>query len=133
MSDKTIQITIKDEAKELIKKHVKPGQVVILTLDDGSNKYSTLGGTCTIGADFQLIVTDQKDPEYPVVMENNAGLEMYTSNNELGFLTDGLLLNARNAVISLYDNSGVIDGAVAVREYTPHELTAEEVKNGKTC
>lgn len=24
MTDKTIQITIKDEAKELIKKHVKP-------------------------------------------------------------------------------------------------------------
>ncbi len=91
MTNKTVQINIKDEAQELIKKHVKLGQVVILTLDDGSNKYSTLGGTCTIGADFQLIVTDQKDPEYPVVMENNAGLEMYTSDNELAFLTDGLL------------------------------------------
>ena len=29
--------------------------------------------------------------------------------------------------------AGAADGAVAVREYTPHELTAEEMKNGKTC
>lgn len=133
MTGKTIQVTIRDEAKELIKKHMKPGQVVTLASDGGSDRYSILGSTCTIGADFQLIVTDQKDPKYPVVMENNAGLKIYASSNELGFLINGLLLNTRDAVISLYDNSGVVDGTVAVRERTPHELTAKETKNGKTC
>ncbi|KRL62750.1 iron-sulfur cluster biosynthesis family protein [Lactobacillus psittaci] len=130
---KTISINVKDEAKAIIAKHVKPGQVVLLTLDDGSNKYSTQGGTCTIGADFQLVVVDKQDPAYDIVLENNAGFEMYTSSDEMAFLTDGLVLNARNALISLSDNSGIIDGAVSVNEYHPHALTAEEMKAGKTC
>lgn len=129
----SVKINIKPAAAELINKHVKPGQVVLLALDDGSNKYSNLGGTCKIGADFQLVVLDKKDPKFDVKMENNDNLDMYTSKAELTFLTDGLVLNARNAVISLSDNSGLIDGACAINDYKPTEMTKEEMAAGKTC
>ena len=42
-------MNIKPEAVEIIKKKIDPDhQVVLLALNDGSNKYSKLGGTCTI-------------------------------------------------------------------------------------
>ena len=44
---KNIELKIKDDAKEALEKKIKPGQVVLLALNDGSNGYSKLGGTCT--------------------------------------------------------------------------------------
>lgn len=54
LDSKNIELKIKDGAKETLEKKIKPGQVVLLTLNDGSNGYSKLGGTCTIGAIFNF-------------------------------------------------------------------------------
>ena len=51
---KNVELKIKDSAKEALEKKVEPGQVVLLALNDGSNGYSKLGGTCTIGANSKL-------------------------------------------------------------------------------
>lgn len=130
----TVSMNIKPEAQEIIKKYVdNDHQIVLLALNDGSNKYSKLGGTCTIGANFQFVVTDQQDPEYDIKVENNAGLNLYTAKPEMGFLEDNLVVNARNATLSLSDDSGVIDGGVTVTRYEPSEITAKDLKEGKTC
>lgn len=129
----SINMNIKPEAAEVIKKHVEDGQVVLLALNDGSNKYSKLGGTCTIGANFQFVVLDEKDPDYTIKIENNAGLDLWTAQPEMEFLENNLVVNARNSTLSLSDDSGIIDGAVSVAEFEPSEVTAKDMQEGKTC
>lgn len=130
----TVSINIKPEALEIIKKKMDSNhQVVLLALNDGSNKYSKQGGTCTIGANFQFVVLNENDPEYNIKIENNAGLDLYTAEPELGFLEDGLVVNARNATLSLSDNSGIIDGAVTVDQASFNTVTKDDLLNGKTC
>ena len=132
---KNVELKIKDSAKEALEKKVEPGQVVLLALNDGSNGYSKLGVTCTIVANFQLVVLDHKDPEFSIKVKNNMDLDLYTSDKELAFLDDGLVLNARNAVLSLSSNEGVIDGGVTITEFKGEKLSADEMKKlgGKIC
>ena len=132
---KNVELKIKDSAKEALEKKVKPDQVVLLALNDGSNGYSKLGGTCTIGANFQLVVLDHKDPEFSIKVKNNMDLDLYTSDKELAFLDDGLVLIARNAVFSLSSNVGIIDGWVTITEFKGEKLSADEMKKlgGKIC
>lgn len=136
VDSKNLELKIKDSAKEVLEKKIKPGQVVLLALNDGSNGYySKLGGTCTIGANFQLVLLDHKDPEFSIKVNNNMGLDMYTSDKELAFLDDGLVLNARNATLSLSSNEGIIDGGVTISEFKGEKLSADEMKKlgGKIC
>lgn len=135
VDSKNLELKIKDSAKEVLEKKIKPGQVVLLALNDGSNGYSKLGGTCTIGANFQLVLLDHPDPEFSIKVKNNMGLDMYTSDKELAFLDDGLVLNARNATLSLSSNEGIIDGGVTISEFKGEKLSADEMKKlgGKIC
>ncbi|GBG05478.1 iron-sulfur cluster biosynthesis family protein [Lactobacillus rodentium] len=136
MLDKNnVQLKIKEPAQKLIKSKIKPNSIVLLALNDGSNAYSKLGGTCTIGANFQLVVLTEKDPHYDVKIKNNMGLDLYTSNDELQFLENGLVLNARDAVMSLSSDEGIIDGAVTINTDSSQKLTKSEMKNlgGKIC
>ena len=77
-----MKINIKDTAVTYLKKHVDFTKPVILALDDGSNKYSNLGGTCAIGDKFQLVVSDRLDPDFDRPLVNDAGLQLYTSKAE---------------------------------------------------
>lgn len=133
MVQETISINIKPEAKEIIEKKNPENKTLLLALNDGSNKYSRLGGTCTIGANFQFVILDKKDPKYTIKVENNAGFDLWTSPAEVSFFEGGLVVNARNYTLSLSDDSGILDGAVSIDEYTPQELTKKEMQEGKTC
>ena len=135
VDSKNLELKIKDSAKDVLEKKIKPGQVVLLALNDGSNGYSKLGGTCTIGANFQLVLLDHPDPEFSIEVKNNMGLDMYTSDEELAFLDNGLVLNARNATLSLSSNEGIIDGGVTISEFKGEKLSADEMKKlgGKIC
>ena len=130
---KVISMNIKSEAAEKIKSHVKDGQIVLLALNDGSNKYSKQGGTCTIGANFQFVILDKKDPEYNIKIDNNAGLDLYTSNSEMSFLDNGLVINAKDSTLSLSDDSGVVDGGVTISNFKPSKITKKDMMEGKTC
>jgi len=130
---KVISMNIKPEAAEKIKSHVKDGQIVLLALNDGSNKYSKQGGTCTIGANFQFVILDKKDPEYNIKIDNNAGLDLYTSNSEMSFLDNGLVINAKDSTLSLSDDSGVVDGGVTISNFKPSKITKKDMMEGKTC
>lgn len=54
---------------------------------------------------------DNADPDYNILLENEE-FPLYTSEAEKIYLGDGLTLSAKNAVFTLSDNSGVIDGTV---------------------
>ncbi|WEV51223.1 iron-sulfur cluster biosynthesis family protein [Lactobacillus sp. ESL0731] len=129
----TIEMNIKPEAAARIKSHVKEGQVVLLALNDGSNQYSKVGGTCTIGANFQFVILDQKDPEFSIIINNNVGLNLFTSPAEMQYLDNSLVVSEKNATLSLADDSGVIDGAVSINEFQPSDITAKDLQEGKTC
>ena len=134
MTEKTISINIKPEAKELIEKKMdKDHQIVILALDDGSTKYSKKGGTCTIGDSFQFVTLEKLDPKYNIKIENNAGFDLYTAEPETTYFEPGLVLNARASTLSLSSDSGIIDGGVTVSQYEPEEVTADDLKNGGQC
>ncbi|ALJ22923.1 hypothetical protein AO203_02530 [Lactobacillus gallinarum] len=134
MTEKTISINIKPEAKELIEKKMdKDHQIVILALDDGSTKYSKKGGTCTIGDSFKFVILEKLDPKYNIKIENNAGLDLYTAEPETTYFEPGLVLNARASTLSLSSDSGIIDGGVTVSQYEPEEVTADDLKNGGQC
>ncbi|WP_373367681.1 iron-sulfur cluster biosynthesis family protein, partial [Lactobacillus delbrueckii] len=48
-------MTFSPEAGEFLQKKLGNKPVLILALNDGSNKYSLQGGSCTIGANFQFV------------------------------------------------------------------------------
>lgn len=113
-----ISMKIKPEALAIIKKKMDDDhQIVLLSLNDGSNKYSKKGGECTIGDSFQFVILDKRDPEYDIKIANDAGLDLYTAKPETTFLENGLVVNARNSTLSLSSDSGVIDGGVTVTKF----------------
>lgn len=81
------------------------------------------------------MLLDHPDPEFSIEVKNNMGLDMYTSDKELAFLDNGLVLNARNATLSLSSNEGIIDGGVTISEFKGEKLSADEMKKlgGKIC
>lgn len=128
-----LPIIIKPDALAILKRKFSPNQTILLALNDGSNKYSSIGGTCTIGANFQFVGLNAPDPQFDVELTNDAGLKLYTSNNELAFISGTMVVNAKNSLLSLSDDSGLLDGALSTQIYQPSAITAEEMVNGKVC
>ena len=122
-----MKINFKDDALKYLADKIPAGSTVILTTDDGSNKYSSLGGSCAIGDKFQLVILKDADPKYTVPIENNAGYVMSTAEQYTDFFTAGLNISLWHNALALKDNSGILDGALSVvdwRNVKPE--TAEE-------
>ena len=68
------------------------------------------------GTRFQFVVLDKQDPDFSIKVENNAGFDLYTSPAEMQYLGNNLVVDEKNAAISLADDSGVIDAAMTVSE-----------------
>lgn len=87
---------------------------LVLITDDGGGKYSLDGGSCSLGANFTIIVLDQPDPDYQLKMENNAGLHMWTSEYDTMFFESGLTLDYKNHSVEIRDDAHVLDNAVQI-------------------
>lgn len=113
-----MKIDIKTEAKTYLEnKSVPTDAVILLTTDDGSNKYSSLGGSCAIGDKFQLVILNEADPNYTISVENDAGYNMLTSENDADLTTNGLNISVWHNALALKDNSGILDGALSVVDW----------------
>lgn len=117
---KIISLNIKTAAADLLQNKIFDNAVIILALNDGSNKYSTVGGTCTIGANFQLVILSKYDSQYDIKIDNNMNIPMYTSQDELQYFTKGLTLGAKAGVLFLSSDKGIIDSAVSINNKTCH-------------
>ncbi|WP_225047980.1 iron-sulfur cluster biosynthesis family protein [Lacticaseibacillus kribbianus] len=134
-----MKITIKPDAKTYLDDRLVEGERLFLALDDGSSKFSKLGGSCTIGTKYQLVIATAADPEYNIEVANDAGYALYTADPELMYLGDGLTLDYQLGTLALRDNSGILDGAVTIGRAAP--LSTEEVArraemvtlSGKIC
>jgi len=112
-----MKINIKDVAKTYLADKIPAGSTVILTTDDGSNQYSSLGGSCAIGDKFQLVILKDADPKYTVELENDADYKMTTSPSDADLLRDGLNIDFTHNTLALKDNSGILDGALSVVDW----------------
>lgn len=121
-----MEIKIKTGAQEFLNTKVTANDQILLALDDGSNKFSNMGGSCTIGSKFQLVIVDQADPDFQLPIANNMNLHLFTGKPETMYLSDGLNLDYKNGFMTLSDNSGIIDGAVSISHY--HAPTTDELK-----
>nr|WP_272481152.1 iron-sulfur cluster biosynthesis family protein [Holzapfeliella floricola] len=123
-----MKLVIKDTAKDFLKdKLPSDKRHVFLALDDGSSKFSKMGGSCAIGNKFQFVFSNQPDDDYQNVIENNFDLDLTMSKEEEAFLGNGLVLEYKNAALVLRDDSGILDGAVSVVEYT-EPANADQLK-----
>ncbi|WP_164906961.1 iron-sulfur cluster biosynthesis family protein [Enterococcus faecalis] len=116
-----MEINITQSAQEYLNTKNIGQRHVFLALDDGSSKYSKLGGSCSIGNKFQLVVADNEDADYAEPVENNAGLQLTTGHDEPTYLGEGLTLDYKMGLLSLRDNSGIIDNAVTVTNFVPQD------------
>ena len=113
-----MKINIKPEALTYLeKKNVPTDAIIILTTDDGSNKYSSLGGSCAIGDKFQLVILKEADPNYTVKLDNDAGFNLSTSPNDADLMTNGLNISLWHNALALKDNSGILDGSLSVVDW----------------
>ena len=112
-----MKINIKDDAQKYLADKIPAGSTMILTTDDGSNKYSSLGGSCAIGDKFQLVILNENDPKYTVPIENNAGYKLATEPQYTDFFTAGLNISLWHNALALKDNSGILDGSLAVVDW----------------
>lgn len=134
LDEKDAAVTIKADAKEIIDRKLKGKKIILLALDDGSNKYSKQGGTCTVGTDYQLVGLTRPDPDFSVVVKNNAGYQMYTSKAELNYLDNGLVINKQGASnLTLSADSGLLDGGLQVNDFKPRKLSAKDYQGGESC
>ena len=123
-----MRINIKPAAQDYLRNKIQDTDNVFLALDDGSSKYSMVGGTCTIGSSFQLVLRNDDDADYAIGMDNNANLALTTGDEESTYLGNGLALDYKNAALVLRDDSGIIDGNVTVARYVPQDLDTEELR-----
>ncbi|WP_204122306.1 iron-sulfur cluster biosynthesis family protein [Lacticaseibacillus mingshuiensis] len=134
-----MQINIKPAAMEYLQGKVAKDQHLFLALDDGSSKFSKLGGSCAIGNKFQLVRSNQADSDYDVVIDNNADLNLTTAMPETMYLGHGLALDHKLGALVLSDDSGMLDGAVTIEDApeAPQDDDAKrkemETLGGKIC
>lgn len=134
MGDNVMKIEIKPEAKEYLADKIPAGSTVILTTDDGSNKYSSIGATCAMADKFQLVIVKQPDPKFNVVLLNNANFDLSMASYEDYLVSDGLKLDYTHGYLVLSDNTGILGNTVSVvdwRNVTP-ESEAERLNTMKT-
>ncbi|WP_119317734.1 iron-sulfur cluster biosynthesis family protein [Companilactobacillus formosensis] len=113
-----MKINIKEETQTYLKNKAVPTDAkMILTTDDGSNKYSSLGGSCAIGDKFQIVILKDEDPNYTIDLENDAGLDLKTSPSDADLLGNGLNISVWHNALALKDNSGILDGSLAVVDW----------------
>jgi hypothetical protein len=121
-----MKINITENAQNYLAKKDIDGKHIFLALDDGSSKFSKLGGSCAIGNKFQLVVSPVEDQDYSTTIENNADLDLTMGKEEATFLGEGLALDYKMGLLKLTDNSGILDGAVTVQNYEPADVQDKE-------
>ncbi|KAF0395136.1 iron-sulfur cluster biosynthesis family protein [Pediococcus pentosaceus] len=121
-----MKINITENTKDYLLKKDIDGKHIFLALDDGSSKFSKLGGSCAIGNKFQLVISSVPDQAYTDTIENDADLNLTTSKEEANYLGNGLKLDYKMGLLKLSDDSSILDGAVTVQNYEPTDAQTKD-------
>lgn len=104
-----MKIKITPRAKKVLDEKLGGATTLLLTLDDGSNNFSSAGGTCTIGDRFQFVARDAVEP-FTIPVEND-DYTIFTSDYELRFLGQHPVLDTHEHYPKLLfkNESGMLD------------------------
>jgi len=108
-----MKIDIKDSAKRYLDDKLDGKKYIFLVADDGSNKFSNEGGSCSIGDKFKLVFTNDLDDKYNIPIDNDHNYLIYTAQYETNYFGDGLVLDLIKNRLVLKDNGGVLDSSVS--------------------
>ncbi|MFH5810584.1 iron-sulfur cluster biosynthesis family protein [Companilactobacillus sp. FL22-1] len=112
-----MKITITDNAKQFLADKIPTGSVVILTTDDGSNKYSSVGATCDLADKFQLIILNQPDDNFNLTIENDSGYQLSMSKFEEYLVGDNLTIDFDHDTLTLRDKTGILDSNLSIIDW----------------
>lgn len=121
-----MEITFKSAAQNYLAAKIPENAQVILTTDDGSNNYSSIGATCELADKFQLIILNQADPDFSIKLENNANLHMHILPAEQYLFGDNLNVDFVHGRLALNDKSGILDSALSVVDWRNVSPETEE-------
>ncbi|MQS75199.1 iron-sulfur cluster biosynthesis family protein [Companilactobacillus halodurans] len=121
-----MKIDIKAPAKKYLADKIPVGSQVILTTDDGSNNYSSIGATCELADKFQLIILNKPDKDFNEPLQNNAGYQMNILPFEDYLFGSGLNIDFSHDALVLSDNGGALDSALAVVDWRNVKPETEE-------
>lgn len=110
-----MKLTITDAAANALEKRLQ-STTFILALNDGTNQFSTVGGSCAVGDKFQILASKGPTDQYnlPVTTER---FQVFTSASEEDFINEDLTLdyNDRLSTFSLKTSSGILDNNLLIR------------------
>lgn len=109
-----LKIKFTDQALDYLKRREIADKILILITDDGGGKYSIKGGNCSIGSHFSIIWVDQIDPDYPVQLQNDQGLKIYTSKYDMALMGANMIMDYDKGSLSLRCDEGILDGGVDI-------------------
>ena len=109
-----LKITFTDSALDYLKRREIADKILILITDDGGGKYSIKGGNRSIGSHFSIIWVDEKDPDYPVQLDNDQGLKIYTSKYDMTLMGPNMVMDYNAGSLNLRSDEGILDGGVEI-------------------
>ncbi|BBE25205.1 iron-sulfur cluster biosynthesis family protein [Latilactobacillus curvatus] len=123
MIDMALKITPAAVAK--IKDKMTPGQKILLDLDDGVGPFSNVG-YCSLDTSFRLLLVpaDADIKDYPDEFESNLGA-VYYKDYAAGYFDEHEVLdvNEKNQMLTLSNNSGLIDGHISIVVFENESMT----------
>ncbi|MEO1771950.1 MULTISPECIES: iron-sulfur cluster biosynthesis family protein [Enterococcus] len=112
-----MKLDIRKQAVEALTDKLGSNEGFILALNDGSNQFSTVGGSCAVGDKFQIIPTEGPTEQFQEVLENDR-FKVYISDEEKVFLGNEVVIdyNDRLSTFSLKNESGTLDSNILLKK-----------------
>ncbi|MBO1304609.1 iron-sulfur cluster biosynthesis family protein [Enterococcus sp. 669A] len=112
-----MKLTIRDQAVDALTNKLDSNSGFILALNDGSNQFSTVGGSCAVGDKFQIIPADEPTGQFQEKLENDQ-FNVYISDEEKVFLGNEVVIdfNERLSTFSLKNESGTLDPNILLKK-----------------
>lgn len=110
-----MKLTITAPAANALEKRLQ-STTFILALNDGTNQFSTVGGSCAVGDKFQILASDGPSDQYQLPVECDY-FQVFTSSGEESFINEDITLdyNERLSTFSLKTSSGILDNNLLIR------------------
>ncbi len=111
-----MKLIVRDQAAEALAGKLGSNEEFILALNDGSNQFSTVGGSCAVGDKFQIIPTEGPTGQFQEVLDSDR-FKVYISDEEKVFLGNEVIIdfNERLNTFSLKNESGTLDPNILLK------------------
>lgn len=112
-----MKLTISPAAEDYLTQKLGANATFLLTLNDGSNQFSSAGGTCMIGDKYQIVRVRRPVSPYNTQLLTHP-FSVFISNYDRMFLGQSVQLDFRttSGTLILKDESGLLDNNLVINE-----------------